>query len=80
MYEGENKRKNVTKEIVSNLEFKPKLIQYRVFQIVVKDGGMENFTWGVVIFLLGEGNKEYQIKTNGTGAMTTAKNTVSIGL
>ena len=24
---------------------------------------MENFTWVVVIFLLGEGNKEYQIKT-----------------
>ena len=32
-------------------EFKLKLIQYRVFQIVVKDGG---------IFLPSEGNKEYE--------------------
>ena len=45
-------------------ELKLKLIQYRVFEIVVRDrggSGIRNFTWG--IFLPGEGNKEYEIRT-----------------
>ena len=45
-------------------EFKLKLIQYRAFQIVVRDGGrIRNFTWGGRIFLLGEGSKEYVVRT-----------------
>ena len=44
-------------------EFKLKLIQYRVFQIMVRDeGGIENFAWWE-IFLQSEGNKEYDIVT-----------------
>ena len=45
-------------------EFKLKLIQYRVFQTVVRNGGIRNFTWkGGGILLMGEGNKEYEIRT-----------------
>ena len=44
-------------------EFKLKLIQYRVFQTVVRNGGIRNFTWKGGILLLGEGNKEYEIRT-----------------
>ena len=45
-------------------EFKLKLIQCRVFQIVVRDGGrIRNLLGGGGIFLPGEGNKEYVIRT-----------------
>ena len=43
-------------------EFKLKLIQYRVFKIVVRDaGGVRNSAWGD--FLPGEWNKGYEIRT-----------------
>ena len=45
-------------------EFKLKLIQYKVFQIVVRDEGeIRHFTWGGGIFSSGESNKEYEIRT-----------------
>ena len=45
-------------------EFNLKLIQYRVFQIVVRDGGrIRNLLGRGEIFLPGEGNKEYVIRT-----------------
>ena len=49
-------------------EFKLRLIQYIVFQIVVRDGGgggaggLSEILVGW-IFLPGEGNKEYEIRT-----------------
>ena len=43
-------------------EFKLKLIQCRVFKIVVRDGeGIRNSAWGD--FLPGEWNKGYEIRT-----------------
>ena len=44
-------------------KFKLKLIQYRVFQIVVRDGGESEILLEGGIFLPGEGNKEYEIRT-----------------
>ena len=45
-------------------EFKLKLIQYKVFQIVVRDEGeIRQFTWGGRIFLPGESSKEYEVRT-----------------
>ena len=45
-------------------EFKLKLIQYKVFQIVVRDEGeIRHFTWGGRIFLRGESSREYEVRT-----------------
>ena len=44
-------------------EFRLKLIQCRVFKIVVRDGGRESEILLGGIFLPGEGNKGYEIRT-----------------
>ena len=69
------------------LRIKLKLIKYRVFQkfqIVVRNGGtIGNFAWSVCVWGGGyqlKGTKSIKLKQNGTGAMTTGKNAVSIGL